>query len=165
MQCFEANGLLRISPIGSSSVNGLVAKPIIDILLELVEGYDVEATLDLLDGHNWLVMAHDRNNHTIDLNKGYTLQGYDERVFHLHIKPIGDWDELYFTDYLKSHPRVAQEYGSLKRSLKELFEYDRDAYTAAKTHFIQKYTTIARKDFGGRYDPEKVIGYSGSLGF
>jgi GrpB-like predicted nucleotidyltransferase (UPF0157 family) len=67
------------------------------------------------------------------------------------VKTVGDWDELYFRDYLQVHPEIAEQYGVLKQSLKERFEHDRDAYTEAKTTFVQKYSQKARDEFGPRY--------------
>jgi len=58
---------------------------------------------------------------------------------------------LYFTDYLVKHPEAAEEYGRLKLSLKERFEFDRDGYTDAKTDFVTRVTRLARAEFGGRY--------------
>jgi GrpB-like predicted nucleotidyltransferase (UPF0157 family) len=49
------------------------------------------------------------------------------------------------------HPEAAREYGVLKEHLKEQYEHDRDAYTAAKAEFVREYTGFARKEFGGRY--------------
>jgi len=86
-------------------------------------------------------------------NKGYTPKGFTEKVYHLHVRYYGDWNELYFRDFLKAHGDVANEYGKLKLGLKELYEHNRDAYTEAKTEFITKYTQIARDEFGNRYKP------------
>ena len=48
------------------------------------------------------------------LGKGYSSEGYAERVYHLHIIYLGDWDELHFRDFLKENPEVATEYGITK---------------------------------------------------
>lgn len=106
----------RISHIGSTAVNGIWAKPIIDILV------------------------------------GYTLQGYAERVFHLHLRYEGDNDELYFRDYLQTNPTVAKEYERLKLDLWKLYEHDRDKYTMQKGDFIKQCTQKGKEIFGGRYD-------------
>jgi len=146
--------IFRINHIGSTSVKGLIAKPTVDILLELFEGYDVDLAIQTLQGSGWIAMARDYQMHTIDLNKGYTPNGFAERVYHLHVRLAGDHGELYFRDYLREHPNVSREYGQLKILLKEEFEHDRDAYTDAKSEFISKYTTLARVEFKERYDPK-----------
>lgn len=56
---------------------------------------------------------------------------------------MGDNDEIYFRDYLCTHPEVTMEYEALKLSLQEPFRYNRDGYTAAKGDFVRKYTALA----------------------
>ena len=94
-------------------------------------------------------MSEDLNR--ISLNKGYTRQGFADRVFHLHLRIKGDNDELYFRDYLRENENIAKEYESLKLSLWRRFEHNRDGYTDAKTDFIKKYSKIAREKYGARY--------------
>ena len=84
-------------------------------------------------------------------NKGYTKYGFAEKVYHLHVRYFGDWEELYFRDYLREHADVSKAYESLKRELKEKFQYNRDAYTIAKTEFIQRYMQKAKRLYGNRY--------------
>ena len=141
----------RINHIGSTSVEGLIAKPIVDILLELPEGYDLEKVTALLQKAGWILMIKDKEKQTLDLNKGYTPAGFAEKVYHLHVRALGDWDELYFRDYLQKYPEAARQYEELKLSLKEKYEHNRDAYTDAKTEFVQKYSQKGREEFGTRY--------------
>lgn len=144
-------GLQRINHIGSTSVEGLIAKPIVDILLELPEGYDLDRVSELLKNADWILMIRDDAKQTLDLNKGYTPAGFAEKVYHLHVRALEDWDELYFRDYLRKYPKAARQYEELKRSLKEKYEHNRDAYTEAKTAFVQQYSQAAREEFGTRY--------------
>ncbi|MDT2662598.1 GrpB family protein [Enterococcus hulanensis] len=141
----------RINHIGSTSVEGLIAKPIVDILLELPEGYDLGKVTALLQKAGWILMIKDKEKQTLDLNKGYTPAGFAEQVYHLHVRALGDWDELYFRDYLQKYPEAARQYEELKLSLKEKYEHNRDAYTDAKTEFVQKYSQKGREEFGTRY--------------
>lgn len=129
-----------IHHVGSTAIDGIWAKPIIDILVELPDEAAIESAQERLAAHGYLVMA-DR-----DLNKGYTPDGFAERVFHVHLRIAGDNDELYFRDYLNAHPDVAAEYESLKLSLWKEFEHDRDGYTAAKTPFVSKCTELAKAE-------------------
>lgn len=85
------------------------------------------------------------------LNKGYTEDGFADRVFHLHLRLVGDHDELYFRDYLLDHPDIAKDYEEMKLSLWKTFEHDRNGYTNAKTTFIKKYTQLVKKAYEGRY--------------
>ena len=147
------HSICRINHIGSTAVVGLIAKPTVDILLELPYEYEIDTVSKLLETIGWSQMARNDIEKTIDFNKGYTSVGYDEKVYHLHVKSSGDWGELYFRDYLQKHSDVARAYETLKLRLKELYEHDRDAYTNAKSEFILKYTQMARKEFAQRYFP------------
>ena len=62
-----------------------------------------------------------------------------------------DNDELYFRDYLIEHVGIAREYEKLKLSLWKKHEFNRDAYTAAKTEFVLKYTLLAKENYKNRY--------------
>ncbi|MEA5026930.1 hypothetical protein SDC9_137994 [bioreactor metagenome] len=141
--------VIRISHFGSTSVPGLLAKPTIDILLEITEltENNSQAFIDKVIslGYNYTYQPSNPLPHMMFM-KGYTPRGFEGQVFHLHVRYRGDWDELYFCDYLRKHPEVAKEYGDLKLRLIKDFEHDRDGYTNAKTEFISKYTLLARKE-------------------
>ena len=148
----SANQLVRISHIGSTSVETIWAKPIVDILLEIPKEADMAVMRDLLLQNGYLLMSESQGR--MSFNKGYTLSGFAERVFHLHLRYEGDHDELYFRDYLQEHPAVAEDYEKLKLSLWKQYEHNRDAYTEAKTDFIKNYTEEAKKLYGRRYERE-----------
>ena len=148
----SANQLVRISHIGSTSVETIWAKPIVDILLEIPKETDMTVTRDLLLQNGYLLMSESQGR--MSFNKGYTPSGFAERVFHLHLRYEGDHDELYFRDYLQEHPAVAEDYEKLKLSLWKQYEHNRDAYTEAKTDFIKNYTEEAKKLYGRRYERE-----------
>lgn len=137
----------RISHIGSTSVQTIWAKPIIDILVEL--SGDRETAKKALLQNGYLCMAED--DRRISFNKGYTEKGFAEKVYHLHLRYAGDNDELYFRDYLIAHPDTAKEYEKLKLALWKKHEYNRDSYTKQKTDFVLKYTEIAKRDYAFRY--------------
>lgn len=146
----------RINHIGSTAVKGLIAKSIVDILLELSNGYDMNLIVTILQKNDWLVMSKDDNKQTVSLNKGYTKYGFSKKVFHLHIKPYGDHNELYFRDYLQKYNTVANDYVKLKLSLLKEFKNNRDGYTSAKTNFINEVTAKAKQEFKGRYLPINI---------
>ncbi len=149
-----ANQLVRISHIGSTSIETIWAKPIVDILLEIPKETDMAVMRDLLLQNGYLLMSESQGR--MSFNKGYTPSGFAERVFHLHLRYEGDHDELYFRDYLQEHPAVAKDYEKLKLSLWKQYEHNRDAYTEAKTDFIKNYTDEAKKLYGRRYEGEDV---------
>lgn len=133
-----------INHIGSTAIPNILAKPIVDILMEVDDFLPLESLKEPITSLGYICM--NQNENRIDFNKGYTLNGYEDKVFHLHLRYIGDNDEIYFRDYLLKHPDIAKEYEILKLNLAKKYKYDRDAYTAAKTEFIVKYTALARKE-------------------
>ena len=140
---------IRISHIGSTAISNIWAKPIIDILVELPVSLHMESIKELLVQNGYLCMSEQANRKSF--NKGYTRQGYAEKVFHLHLRFWGDNDELYFRDYLNENLLLAKQYEELKLSLWKKFEHDRDGYTFAKTDFITEQTDRAKKCYGNRY--------------
>ena len=135
----------RISHIGSTAIYGIRAKPIIDILLEVPAREHFSVMKDRLTSNGYICMHQDSRG--LSLNKGYTENGFAEKVFHLHVRFSGDHDELYFRDYLNAHPDIAQKYEQLKLALWKEYEHDRDGYTAAKTEFVKQYTAEAKRAF------------------
>ena len=130
--------------VGSTAVNGIMAKPIIDILIVVNSLCELKKTASELQKRGYIIMSE--TDKRISLNKGYTENGFAERVFHLHIRSSGDTDEIYFRDYLNAHSDVAKEYEKLKVRLWKQYEYDRDAYTEAKTEFVNRYTSLAKQE-------------------
>lgn len=131
-----------ITHIGSTAIPNIQSKPIIDILVEIPSDRDMMAIRRLMEssGYIWMSVSDSR----MSFNKGYTPEGYAEKVFHIHIHMAGDRDEIFFRDYLISHPDAAKEYEHLKLSLLPLYKHDRDAYTAAKTDFVRAIRDICR---------------------
>lgn len=146
--------IARINHIGSTAVNGLIAKPTIDILLELKSSADIELLSNLLQQDCWILIHSEKDKLNLIFNKGYTEHGFAGKVYHLHVRYHEDWDELYFRDYLISHEDIASEYALLKLTLKRQYEHNRDAYTCGKSSFISEHTQKARIEFATRYKPE-----------
>lgn len=132
--------------IGSTAIGGIMAKPIIDILIAAESKEQLKLSAGLLNARGYIIMSESENR--ISLNKGYTESGFAERVFHIHLRLKGDCDEVYFRDYLIAHPEIAGKYEQLKLRLWREYEHNRDAYTDAKTEFVKKYTEISKQDAG-----------------
>lgn len=146
--------IVRISHIGSTAVEGLAGKPTVDILLEVGAGADLDAIARMLQQVGWGLMAEQTQPYEAkSLAKGYTEQGFAEKVYHLHLRRSGDWPELYFRDYLRAYRDVALVYEALKYSLGEAYRHDRDAYTAGKTDFVTRYSRLARDCWPDKYKP------------
>lgn len=147
------SNIKRINHIGSTAVEGLIAKPTVDILLEINDNSDIQNVISLLTEDGWVLMADEWvSMRRLSFNKGYTPRGFAEKVFHLHVRLLGDCNELYFRDYLIEHKNIAEEYGKLKLGLKEKYEHNRDGYTEAKSDFIKKYTEMAKKGYSLIYN-------------
>ena len=129
--------------VGSTAIKGIMAKPIIDILIAVNTIEQIKEVAKILQDNNYIIMSSNANR--ISLNKGYTENGFAERVFHLHVRLKNDIDEIYFRDYLNMHPEIAKEYQELKLRLCKEYRHNRDAYTEAKTDFVKKYTSMAKR--------------------
>lgn len=123
--------------------------PIVDILVELEPTADLNGVKELLFKKGYRIMSEEP--HRASFNKGYTEEGYVEKIFHLHLRFLGDNDEINFRDYLRDHWEVAQSYEKLKLGLHYRYKHNRDAYTKAKTDVIVEYTKKAKKEYGERY--------------
>lgn len=140
---------MRINHVGSTAIHALWAKPIIDILLEIPTNLSMDKVKEILVSNGYICMSEEGKRKS--LNRGYTSDGFAERVFHLHLRYWGDNDELYFRDYMIAHGEIAKQYEALKLSLWKRYEHNRDAYTNAKTSFIKQYTEYAIRDYKNRY--------------
>lgn len=130
-----------ITHVGSTAIPGIQAKPIIDILVEISPEADRSGLRAVMEDAGYICMSV--SGARLSFNKGYTPEGYAERVFHIHLHATGDNDEICFRDYLKDNPEVALAYEQLKLSLLPEYRHDRDGYTAAKSAFINGVVNLA----------------------
>ena len=133
----------KINHIGSTAVKVIWAKPIVDILVEVDDSVNLAEVSAVLQDNGWIKMSETERR--MSFNKGYTENGFAEKVFHLHLRYVGDNNEIYFRDYLIAYPEIAKEYEALKLGLWKKFEHDRDGYTDAKSEFVKKCTTLAKE--------------------
>ncbi|MBN1411674.1 MAG: GrpB family protein [Spirochaetales bacterium] len=137
---------LRIEHMGSTAVPGMVAKPTIDILVEIPETADRHTIIGIMVENGYIHMTEQKKH--LMLVKGYTPSGLAEESFHIHMGPGNQdwlWDRLYFRDYLREHADVARRYEKLKQELFSQFEHDREAYTDGKEAFITEITKLAKQ--------------------
>ncbi len=144
--------IVRIQHIGSTAVPGLMAKPTVDILLEVPADTDFDEIIVLFQQHSEYICLHGEGltnkNEPLCILKGYTDKGFAERVFHIHVREAEIYDEPIFRNYLIAHPEIATEYATLKHKLKNEYEHDRDRYTAAKGEFIKAAVRKAKEENG-----------------
>jgi GrpB-like predicted nucleotidyltransferase (UPF0157 family) len=125
-----------IEHIGSTSVPGLAAKPVIDMMAAvggLAESRDAIPALERI-GYCY-APYHEDVMHWLCKPRP------DFRTHHLHLVPYVSslWVErLVFRDRLRADRLLAEEYATLKRDLAQRYRNDREAYTDAKTPFIKK---------------------------
>ena len=153
--CLPNDLLRRIEHFGSTAVPGLVAKPIIDILVEVSDLEETKVRIAPVlesQGYDYFwrpTSGDDGGPFYAWFIKRDPLSG--SRTHHIHMVErefIGHWDRLFFRDFLREHPRVAEGYGRLKTTLANASAHDRVAYTRGKTEFIVEVTKRAKKFYG-----------------
>lgn len=130
-----------IHHIGSTSVPGLAAKPVIDILLEV----------DALDALDRKAPAFEALGYEVMGEFGipgrrYFRKGGSNRTHHIHAFRRGDANvlrHLAFRDYLAHFPEVRREYGALKARLASQFPADIGGYGDGKAPFIAQHEALA----------------------
>jgi GrpB-like predicted nucleotidyltransferase (UPF0157 family) len=125
-----------IHHVGSTSVPGLAAKPIIDIMIGVDDLDRSRPCIELL-GHLRYVYAPYRT----DVMHWFCKPNPSQRTHHLHLVPTGSQrfrDVITFRDLLRASPAARDEYEQLKRSLADQHPTDRDAYTDGKTDLINR---------------------------
>ena len=85
--------IVRISHIGSTAIQGIWAKNIVDVMVEIPQSADMKDMAQILEQNGFTIMSSEANR--ISLNKGYTENGFADKVYHIHLRYAGDNDELY----------------------------------------------------------------------
>lgn len=125
---------LRIDHIGSTSVPGLAAKPVIDIQISVVSLEPLDPFRVPLERLGYVYRAANP-----DLTKRYFREPPGSARTHIHVRRTGSWGEqfaLLFRDYVRTYPEVARRYADLKRELAVRYRDDRHGYVDAKGPFI-----------------------------
>jgi len=128
-----------IQHIGSTSIPGLAAKPVIDIAIGFQELQTAESCIPLLENAGY---TYEPNLEAAlpDRRFLWRVDPKGQR-YHLHLAGIHNrlWsDPLAFRDYVRRHPEAASEYRKLKAMLAVECESDVGAYIAGKAGFIEK---------------------------
>ena len=84
----------------------------------------IQNTAKVIEKNGFIRMSTEGDR--ISFNRGYTKDGFADKVYHVHLRYVGDNDELYFRDYLNEHTQIAKEYETMKLQLWKLFEHNRD---------------------------------------
>lgn len=152
----EATALLRLVPdfaaiehIGSTAVPGLAAKPVIDIMAAVHDLGAITTALRPLTSHGYALIETDMRNRLF-------LQRPGAPSFNLHVVTLESWPtrkERLMRDALIADPVARDEYAALKRNLAATHGDDMEAYTRAKTAFVQRIMDGVQDRLGlPRYD-------------
>jgi GrpB-like predicted nucleotidyltransferase (UPF0157 family) len=141
LQVFNGLGV-TVEHVGSTSVPGLAAKPIIDIMVIVQDAAMGEKAIASL-----ATLGYEYRGEMGIPGRYYFARGGPPHTHHLHMYPY-DHPEitrlLLFRDFLRNNSDAANEYAKLKCALAEKFFDNRKAYTEAKSGFIQSIDAKAR---------------------
>lgn len=149
LACLPAELIGRIEHFGSTAVPGLMAKPIVDMLVEVTSLAETkEHIVPILEDRGYdYFWRPSMGNDTPPFYAWFIRRDQNgSRTHHIHMveADFEHWDRLLFRDYLIANPDVAQEYGDLKMRLLADHHGDRVAYTQAKGEFIRNVTERAQ---------------------
>ncbi|MFC5734911.1 GrpB family protein [Cytobacillus gottheilii] len=139
------DNVVGIEHIGSTSIKGLEAKAIIDIIVGVHYLDEVS---------NFVIPLSKIEYEYVDKpefkeRRFFRKEVWGQGTCHLHICEINssEWiEKILFRDYLRLHPHAAKEYASLKKELASKYKFDRPTYTKKKEPFIKTIIEKAIKE-------------------
>lgn len=144
IKAFLQEELVNSFHIGSTSVPGLKAKPIIDILLVVKDVIELDTYANQFESLGYEVMGEFGIK-----GRRYYRKGAENRTHHIHAFQYDDIKEierhLAFRDYLRQHPDLCKEYGDLKDQLAKKYLTDIDGYSNGKDNFVKQIEKEALK--------------------
>jgi GrpB-like predicted nucleotidyltransferase (UPF0157 family) len=148
LECLPNELIIRIEHYGSTSVPGLAAKPVVDMLIEVTSLEDIKKrVVPILESQRYDYFWRPTRGDDVPPFYAWFIKRDAEgrRTHHLHMieSHFEQWKALHFRDYLRTHPESVIEYQNLKLKLSQQYPDDRIAYTEAKTGFILKVTEAA----------------------
>jgi GrpB-like predicted nucleotidyltransferase (UPF0157 family) len=136
----------EIEHVGSTSVPGLAAKPVIDIMAPVADLDASRPAIGKLEAIGYCYAPY-----RPDVTHWFCKPSPAHRTHHLHLVPGGSrlWrDRIAFRNALRSDAGLAREYAELKATLAGIHREDREAYTDAKGPFIDEALRRPRKPTG-----------------
>ena len=128
---------VKIEHVGSTSVEGLSAKPIIDLDI-VIENDKFEIIKRLLNDKGY---KHE-GDLGIEGREAFSYSGKEELMTHHLYVCTKDSEELFkhitFRDFLKNNPDLAAEYSNVKEQAAVLYPDDIDKYMEFKSKIIEK---------------------------
>ena len=132
--------VLDIQHIGSTSVPGLAAKPIIDIGIAVANFEEAARTVPPMESLGYRYLGEN------DIPRRHFFVRGEPRTYHVHMNEIGSADWLRttrFRDYLIAHSEARAEYADLKQRLAQQYATDPAAYHLGKDAFIRRVLELA----------------------
>jgi GrpB-like predicted nucleotidyltransferase (UPF0157 family) len=131
-----------VEHVGSTSVPGLAAKPIIDVMAAVTDlDLVAEQALAPLTAGGWCFVPPELDEHPWRRFFVKPDASGQRREAHLHLIRAGNprWaEQLEFREALRQDPQLARRYEELKRALAREHGHDREAYTAGKGAFVDR---------------------------
>lgn len=134
---------IKIEHIGSTSVVGLSAKPVIDILIEVTSVEELDSKNSAMKSIGFLA----KGENTIAARRYFQKAG-QQRTHHIHAFKSGDVNLMRhraFRDYLLINPVVAAQYGRIKIAAAFKHSHNPIHYMAEKSAFIETHEALAIK--------------------
>ena len=138
--------IIEIHHIGSTSIKGLKAKPVIDILIVIKSLNQIEKIEDILKEYDYTNRGKQGVNDRFFFAKG----SEDARTHYIHfVEPKSDtyYNQVYFKKYLIEHPDYIEKYCNLKQELASKYKDERSKYTQGKNDFIKDVIRKAKEEY------------------
>jgi GrpB-like predicted nucleotidyltransferase (UPF0157 family) len=124
---------IRIEHVGSTSVPGLAAKPVVDVQVSVADLNEEDRYLPPCEAAGLQFRLRD------DEHRYFQPPPGQPRDVHVHVCQQGSrWERVHllFRDYLRFSPDAREAHAAAKREAARLWGNDRPAYTEAKTDVI-----------------------------
>lgn len=142
---------LAVYHIGSTSVPGLSAKPVIDIMAAVRNLEQVDRVSE-----DFIRLGYEYLGEFGIAGRRYLRKGEIERTHQIHIFCGSDTENilrhLAFADYLRSNERDCREYAALKKELAQRFPWDIDSYCNGKDSFVKSLEKKALSQYDDIWD-------------
>jgi len=133
------NVAVDVQHVGSTSVVGLMAKPIIDIEVGVNSIQDVIDLIPLLEEKDFIYRPRTANEGHILFACRDISNGMDTHYIHVVIYGNAEWNNnIKFRDVLNENADIRKEYENLKLQLANEYPKGRVTYTNMKTEFIKR---------------------------
>ena len=138
------DNIVRSEQVGSTSIDGILAKPMLDVAV-VFKNISEQVFTQMNDmGYvyygevavgKYLFVLRDKDNVSLQ-----HIHCYAENNLTLY------YEQIQFRDFLRSNPPYAKEYEALKQRLAQMYPDNRKAYTAGKQFFFDKIKALITQE-------------------